>query len=336
MSVVPQLLLMLVVILIAAELFTNAVEHLGEQLGISEGVTGSLFAAMATAMPESTIPLVAIFAGTADAAVNAEIGIGAILGAPLMLATLSFAVTGASVLGRRGWAGHIRPERSGLTRDLTFFLLGFGLAILGLWIPESQRLARALLALTLVATYIVYVLRTIKVSAQLVEAGHGTEAHSEMYLCRAGLPDHGVMIGLQVLVGVTLLVLGAKGCVDAVEQVAAGSGVSALLLSLLIIPVATELPENVNSLLWIRRGKDTLAIGNITGAMVFQGCLLPAMGILMTPWTPTPPVLAGVALAYAAGLWLLWHAQRGDLRVWHLGVNGLFYAGFILVLFRTT
>ena len=35
-----QLLGTLLVILIAAEVFTNALEHLGERIGISEGVTG--------------------------------------------------------------------------------------------------------------------------------------------------------------------------------------------------------------------------------------------------------------------------------------------------------
>jgi len=47
-------------------------------------------------------------------------------------------------------------------------------------------------------------------------------------------------------------------------------GITPLLLSLLVIPIATELPEKVNSILWIRKGKDTLAFGNITGALVFR------------------------------------------------------------------
>ena len=332
MSLVPQLLLMLVVILIAAELFTNAIEHFGERWGLSEGVTGSLFAAMATAMPESTIPLVAIFAGKADPAINAEIGVGAILGAPLMLATLSFFVTGLAVVKARGFTGSIHPERSGLARDLGFFLTSFGLAIVGLWVPPTAYLWRTLLAVGLIATYLIYVLRTMKVSSALVESGHATEAHAEMYLCRAGLPDHGVVILLQILLGVGLLILGAKGCVDAVEEVAATFRISPLLLSLLIIPLATELPENVNSLLWIRRRKDTLAIGNITGAMVFQGCLLPALGILMTPWQPSREVLAGVAVTYAAALWLLWNARREGLKVWHFILNGALYVGYIVAI----
>lgn len=93
-----ELFLMLIVILIAAEVFTNALEHLGEKLGISEGVTGSLFAAVGTALPETSVPLLALLAGTSDAHVNEEIGVGAILGAPLMLSTLSISLLAFAVL----------------------------------------------------------------------------------------------------------------------------------------------------------------------------------------------------------------------------------------------
>jgi cation:H+ antiporter len=77
---VLQLVVMLFVILAASELFTNFLEHLGEKLRISDGVTGSLFAAIGTALPETMVPLLALFAGTANARVNEEIGVGAILG----------------------------------------------------------------------------------------------------------------------------------------------------------------------------------------------------------------------------------------------------------------
>ncbi len=42
---------------------------------------------------------------------------------------------------------------------------------------------------------------------------------------------------------------------------------------LLVAPIATELPEKFNAVIWIRQGKDTLAMGNITGAMVFQASI---------------------------------------------------------------
>ncbi|MEK9940736.1 MAG: sodium:calcium antiporter, partial [Methylotenera sp.] len=115
-----------------------------------------------------------------------------------------------------------------------------------------------------------------------------------------GLPNNMPIIVLQLLLGLALLVAGAKGFIHGVEEASAILGISALLLSLLIIPIATELPEKVNSVLWIRKGKDTLAFGNITGAMVFQGTLLPAIGIMLTPWEPRQEVLLGIVMTLVA------------------------------------
>ena len=107
--------------------------------------------------------------------------------------------------------------------------------------------------------------------------------------------------------------------------------ISALLLSLLIIPIATELPEKVNSILWIRRGKDTLAFGNITGAMVFQGTLLPALGILLTPWQPRIEVLSGVLVTLLAAVWVRLNVRQTGVRVWVLLVNGGLYVAYLVI-----
>lgn len=326
-----QLLIMLLLILVAAEIFTNALEHLGERLKISEGVTGSLFAAVGTAMPETMVPLLAIFAGTTDPHVNEEIGVGAILGAPLMLSTLSLFLMALAVVAKRGAQGHLAPEQTGLRRDLNFFLFAFALAGVALYIPHSNTAMRAVLATCMVLTYFVYVMITLRASSQLVKEGHGTEAEGKMFLARFGLPQNMLLIVIQLVLGIALLIAGAKGFINGVQEAAAILGISSLLLSLLIIPIATELPEKVNSILWIRRHKDTLAFGNITGAMVFQGTLLPAIGIMLTPWTPQLEVLAGVVITFVAALWLrLMHAQ-GQLRVWHLGVNGALYILYLAI-----
>lgn len=328
-----ELVGMLLVILVAAEIFTNALEHLGEKLKISEGVTGSLFAAVGTAMPESMVPILAIFAGTEHVDVNEEIGVGAIIGAPLMLSTLSLCLMGLSVVGQRGFNGGLTPEKTGLARDLNFFLLAFGIAAGALFIPREPHYFVTLkvpLALTLVLIYFIYVMLTLRGSAQLVKDGHGTQAHTDMFLCRLGLPDHMLVLLFQIAIGLGLLVAGAEGFIHNVDQVARDIGVSALLLSLLIIPIATELPEKVNSILWIRRNKDTLAFGNITGAMVFQGTILPAIGILLTPWDLRLEVFTGVLVAFVAALWLRLAVRVGRLYVWQLAINGSLYAAYLI------
>lgn len=326
-----QLFLMLILILIAAQVFTNALEHLGEKLKISEGVTGSLFAAVGTALPETSIPLLALLAGTQNMTTNHEIGVGAILGAPLMLATLSISLMAFAVWLRRGSQGHFHPEKHGLIRDLNFFIMAFVLAIVAMYVPHENAVVRAALSFGMVLIYFIYIMLTIRASKALVQDGHGTEADEEMYLNRLGLPDNMVVIVLQLVLGLVLLVAGAKGFIHGVEAAAALIGISTLLLSLLIIPIATELPEKVNSILWIRKGKDTLAFGNITGAMVFQGTLLPAIGIMLTPWEPRVEVLAGVIVTLLAAVWLRVMIARGQLRIWHLWVNGAMYLAYLVI-----
>jgi cation:H+ antiporter len=331
MSILLNLVLMLLLILLAAEIFCNALEHLGTRLKISEGVTGSLFAAVGTALPETLVPLLAIFAGTSDASLNHEIGVGAILGAPLMLSTLSLSLLVVFTLDKRGINGHFTPEKTGLTRDLNFFLLAFVLAAVALFVPSEFSAVRTGIAFSLVLVYFIYIMLTLRASAQLVETGHGTAAHGVMYLCRTGLPENLPVILLQLGLGLALLVAGAKGFIHGVEEAAPLLGISALLLSLLIIPIATELPEKVNSILWVRKGKDTLAFGNITGAMVFQGTLLPAIGVMLTPWEARYEVALGILITLAAALWMRLLLLRGQLRVWHLVLNGVFYITYLAI-----
>jgi cation:H+ antiporter len=328
-ALVAQLLLMLLVILAASELFTNALEHLGTRLGISEGVTGSLFAAIGTALPETLVPLLALFAGTGSEQVNAQIGTGAILGAPLMLSTLSTFLMAAAVLPRRGLRGRLHPERSGLLRDLHFFLAAFALACAAMAVPYESRAVRAALGFALVLIYFLYMLLTLHASRVLVADGHGTEARGRMLLARTGLPINLLTIALQLAGATALLIAGAEGFISGVEGAAHALGVSPLLLSLLIIPIATELPEKVNSILWVRRGKDTLAMGNITGAMVFQGTLLPAIGIMTTPWQARTEVLGGIVITLMAAAWLRIMARPGGIPLWAPLVNGGLYLAYL-------
>jgi cation:H+ antiporter len=175
---------------------------------------------------------------------------------------------------------------------------------------------------------------TLRASAKLVEDGHGTAAGKPMLLSRLGLPAGLPVILLQIAIGLILLVAGTKGFIHGVEETAGWLGISALLLSLVIVPIATELPEKVNSVLWIRRRKDTLAFGNLTGAMVFQGTLLPAIGVLLTPWDPRPEVFAGVLITLGGALWLRYAITGGGLRVWHVTINGalyVMYLGIVLI-----
>ena len=62
-----ELLGTILVILIGCELFANAVEHIGRKFALSHAATGSLLAAVGTALPETIIPILAlVFGGAHD------------------------------------------------------------------------------------------------------------------------------------------------------------------------------------------------------------------------------------------------------------------------------
>ncbi|MFC0267476.1 sodium:calcium antiporter [Kushneria aurantia] len=330
-AVTLLMLVSLAVILAASELFTNALEHFGERARLSEGATGSVFASVGTALPETMVPLLAILAGSQDPELGAEIGVGSILGSPLMLSTLSVFLMGLSVLRRRGLQGVLTPEPRGIKRDLNFYLIAFSLSTLALFIPPALYVLRLAICLALMALYGLYVARTLHVSGARVEAGELTSADAPLHLTLLRLPNHLVTIVLQLLVGLGLLIAGARWFIDGVSAASDLLGVSPLLIALLVIPLATELPEKVNSILWVRRGRDTLAFGNISGAMVFQGTLLPAIGILLTPWTPRPEIMQGLVVTLLAAVVLRVAIRRGRIPLWLLGVNGLLYVAYIAI-----
>jgi len=112
----------LALIAAASELFTNAVEWAGHLLHLGSGATGSLLAALGTALPETMVVVVALVGGSSD---SGQIATGAVLGSSFLLLTLGGAITGVALLTRAG-AHHLRVEPAQIRRDLGVFLSAFG------------------------------------------------------------------------------------------------------------------------------------------------------------------------------------------------------------------
>jgi cation:H+ antiporter len=340
MTDVLTLLVSLVVILTGAELFTNGIEWLGRRLGLGEGAVGSVLAAVGTALPETLIPIIAIVFASAEGA--HAVGVGAILGAPFMLSTLAMFVTGIGVIafrGRRATGTTLAVDTAVVEHDLRYFFVGYGLAVAAAILPPDLAIVRWAVAAALIGLYIRYV--------RVHLAGEASETGEELAPLRIHRLDAGAhridpteprmrVIGLQVVGSVGLIIIGAVFFIDAVEHVAHGLGVSEVLLSLVIAPIATELPEKFNSIIWVRQNKDTLALGNITGAMVFQSAIPTVVGLVFASETWT--IAAGSYTAFASAVIALLATamiflpsrRRGRLEARHLLIGGLFYLGYVL------
>src|SRR5687768_3022381 len=153
----------LLVILLAAELFTNGIEWFGHKLNLAEGAVGSVLAAVGTALPETMIPLVAILlagTGSTDPSTGHEIGVGAILGAPFMLATLAMFVTGVGVLAyrRRRRTGRGMPvDTHVLGLDIRYFFVAYAIAVAAAFVPADLSWLRYVAVVALIGIYAWYV-----------------------------------------------------------------------------------------------------------------------------------------------------------------------------------
>src|SRR5215212_2603035 len=303
---------------------------MGDRLNLGAGAVGSVLAAAGTALPETMIPLVAIFGalllGTGGAAAG-EIGIGAILGAPFLLATLALFIVGAAGIGykgRRETGSEITADRKTAIPDLAFFLFCFVLATAA-GILSLPLLLKILLAVVLLAAYVFYVVRTVMKGG---EAEGDVPARLTLWPYRSQGPTWAV--AAQMIGTIAVMGFGAHLFVGAVEHLSTSVGAPAGLIALVLAPLATELPEKFNSIVWLRDNKDTLAIGNITGAMVFQSTIPVSIGVLFTPWQLhfLSALAAGLAIL-SSFVFLGFLLRKAPLKAFYMLGAGSLYILFV-------
>jgi cation:H+ antiporter len=335
-----------VLILVGAEVFTNGVEWLGIKLRISEGATGSILAAIGTATPETLIPVVAIlFTNTADAD---EIGVGAILGAPFMLGTLVMLLIGltAYLLRARRKRDTLHVDAPHALRDLSFFLVFYSIALALALIPSEIHFIKGYVGWIFIPAYFVYlflVLRKGRRTAEDIEEElEEREAFDELtfsgLLGRIGVrftpasPPLWLVLA-QTVIAFGAIILGARFFADFVEDFSHAMGFNTLLVALVLAPLATELPEAANSLIWTRDGKDVIALGNVAGAMVFQSTIPVTIGVLLTPWQLGEFGTIAAVFALLSGfliyIQLRMRAKENSLPLSSLMLGGSLYVVFI-------
>jgi cation:H+ antiporter len=306
----------------ACEFFVNGVEWLGRRLGVGETATGTILAAFGTALPESAVTFVAVVFGR-DAA-QKDIGVGAALGGPLVLATISYAVVGAALLWNRRRLGRTTPiingESTKLRRDQAWFLCLFTLKVaLGLLAFSFK----PLLGVLFLVAYGVYLRRELR-GAQIL----GEDALEPLKLHPKG--DPGLLLPLvQTMSALLVIAIASKVFVAQLETIGVWAGLSPQLVALLLSPIATELPETMNALIWVRQGKERLALANISGAMMIQATIPTALGLFFTSWVFSRELIVSGAITMAAVAVLLGLFAKDEVNARWLTLLAGLYAVFI-------
>lgn len=304
-----------VVIYVACEWFVNAIEWLGVRLAVGRLAVGTLLAAAGTALPESVVTLVAVLAGTRS---GDDIGVGAALGGPLVVGTLAYGLTGGMLLLRRRRSGpppvdehgRARP-RSGppqrgrldgvdtavLARDQGWFVVIFVVKVaLGLvaltWKPW--------LALLFLGAYGLYFASELRGSGERASA----EGLEPLKLQRQRATPTLPAVLLQTATTLAVIFVASRVFVAQLEWAGPALGLSPVVVALLLAPVATELPELLNAVIWVRQGRTQLALANISGAMMIQATVPSAIGLAFTPWLFDAPLLLAAVATLASVLYL--------------------------------
>jgi cation:H+ antiporter len=295
-------------IYLSCEYFVNGVEWVGRRLGVGATATGTVLAAFGTALPESAVTFIAVVFGRDTA--QKDIGVGAAVGGPLVLSTISYAVVGLVLWSsrhklRRGNT-ELQLDTRRLSSDQAWFLLIF-IVVLALGLVSFP--FKRWLGILLFGAYALYVWREMT-------AGHGSEHDDELLEPLKFRPRHPnpslAWASLQTLIALVVIAFASHSFVNQLENIGTHLGVSAQLVALILSPVATELPETLNALIWVRQGRERLALANISGAMMIQATVPAGLGVLFTTWRFDPPLVmaASTAIAAVVLLWMMFRRKR--------------------------
>ncbi|HEY4374388.1 MAG TPA: sodium:calcium antiporter [Burkholderiales bacterium] len=288
----------------ACEYFVNGIEWCGKRMNLGATAVGTVLAAFGTALPESAVTFFAVVFGSSPQ--QKDLGVGAAMGGPLVLATIAYAVVGFALLLNRRRLNRpdleIRADYKRLAHDQAAFLTVFVVKVaLGL----VAFAYKPWLGVLFLGAYGIYVWR---------EISHGDTAPEEeeleplMLRPREAEPSL-AWAALQSVLALAVIAFASHVFVAQLEAIGAALGWAPHIVALLLSPVATELPETMNALIWVRQGKERLALANISGAMMIQATIPSALGIFFTPWRFDLPLLAA-GIITAVAIVYLWVAFR--------------------------
>jgi cation:H+ antiporter len=313
-------------IYVACEYFVNGIEWVGLRLGVAKSAVGTVLAAFGTALPESVVTFAAVATGgTADAK---SIGVGAAVGGPLVLSTIAYGVVGLGLLARQRLfpdSGVDVHTQAKLSRDQRWFLLVFALiAFLGL----VSFPGKAWFGVVLLGIYAAYTWSEITRDAP----GSVPEEEPEP-LKFAGTSGEPSLRLIYLQTGGALLVIFAASAmfVRSLEAVSPLLGLSPESCALFFSPVATELPETLNAVIWLRQGKVALAMANISGAMIIQSTVPSAISLFYTPWMFDRALVVAAGVTLAAIGFLSLQLRRHPLKAGRLAALFSLYGVFLVL-----
>lgn len=246
----------LVLLVTGAGQLTSGASNLALMLGIRPIMIGLTIVAFGTSMPEASVSILASFQQNPDIAAANVIG--------------SNIFNIAVILGVAAMIRPLKVEAGSLRREVPFVV---GASFLVWLLAYDGALSRAdgMILLLLFALFLWLCFKNVSEGRGEIKSG---QIHSS---------KHKILQILKIVAGLALLVTGARSLVSGAAGAARLMGVSELLIGLTVVAAGTSLPELATSTVASVKGKDDIAVGNVTGSNVFNILFILGMSALVYP-----------------------------------------------------
>lgn len=294
------------VLLKASDWFVDAAERIGLSFGISPFIIGVTIVAFGTSLPELATSIASVISN--DSAIVAGNVIGSNITNIALVLGLTALVGKKIELEYNIW--HIdMPFLWGSAFFLWFVLRDFAFSI-----------AEALLFLVGIAIFLIYSLKS-----------EDSDEESEIERPKVNWKAY-----VMLLAGVVFVYLGADYTIFAIKELSAIAGISPEVIALSAVALGTSLPEVIVSLNAARRGKASIAVGNVLGSNVFNTYVVMSVSRFFGP-LDIPKDINEMYLPLMVVLTILFGIITNNKKItrWEGALLLMFYAFFLIELVQS-
>jgi cation:H+ antiporter len=258
----------LVLLVLGGELLVRGASKLAVSLGLSPLVVGLTVVAFGTSAPELAVSVQATFDGQTDIAMGNVVGSN--IFNVLFILGVSALIVPLVVAGQ-------------MIRQEVPVMIGTSVLLLVLALDGNISQIEGGVFVVLLIGYTVMLIRQSRRETAALREEYAHESHVEHPETTKVWDDHLIaQIGL-IVVGLVLLVFGARWLVDGAVAIATALGVSELIIGLTIVAAGTSLPEVAASIAAAIKGQRDIAVGNVVGSNIFNILCVVGVSSLASP-----------------------------------------------------
>ncbi|MEL9998898.1 MAG: hypothetical protein QXG55_03275 [Thermoplasmata archaeon] len=319
---VLNFILSILIVFIASLLFTNGIEYISNKLKFTKSFTGTIITPLFSSFPELIVFIIAlIFVGGID---GEGVAIGTVLGEPFIVSTISLSIIFITIIIKmysdKKFEYFINVEKV-LYIPYLFITIFFS----SLLIPAYINLFHFEIGLILIISYAIYFYIIGKKEGEKFEEVEGIPYFSRFTNVKVGTV-------LQLLISFILLYFGSKTLVSSIIEYSHLIGISSMTLSIVIVPIATAMPETMISMIWALKRKYTLAIYSIIGEIILCSSIYPGLAMLIVPWALNKDAIISIIFTSIISFIYLIFSIRGKIPIFIFILGLIMFFIFLIIL----